>query len=223
MRRQLTVAVLVILLAGCSDDANDEAGPIETTATSTEITTVPTTTKLASAESIGEEFSFVDDDLCEWVTDEDVAEMLADVFDWTGTLTEQPSPTNRSGEQEADNCLWVLSGNGEGVFAVHDAGQSESFGGGALDLGEVDIVEFSEDDPGDLEIGAAVSGHPALSDGVVVFNGGFGQFAFWVPPRQEYLALVLAVPGVDDVFEGDRFFMIADQLVRELGWVDEGR
>lgn len=223
MMRKLAVVVSVIVLAGCSDDANNAASPTEPTVTSTGVTPVPTTIEPASADSIEEAFSFVDDDLCEWVNDEDVAEVLADVFDWSGTLTEQPSPTSRSGEQEADNCSWELSGNGDGYFAVYDAGQWETFGGAPFDLEEVDIVAFSEDDPDWVEIGATVSGHPALSDGVVVHNGAFGQYAFWVPPRQEYLAFSLAVPGVDDVFEGDRFFMVADQLMHTLGWVDVSR
>jgi hypothetical protein len=223
MMPRLALVVSVIFLAGCSDDASDEATPTGTTAASAEVTTVPTTTAPASAEPIEEAFSFADDDLCEWVTDEDVAEMLADVFDWSGTLTEQPKPTSRSGEPEADNCHWVLSGNGDGHVAVYDAGQWETFGGAPFDLATADIVAYSEGDPDSVELGAAVSGHPALSDGVVVYNGAFGQYAFWVPPRQEYLAFSLAVPGVSDVFEGDRFFMVADQLVHALGWLEESR
>lgn len=158
-------------------------------------------------------FSFAEHDLCEWVTQEEIAGFIAESFDWNGTLIEQPRPG-------PDNCAWELAGNGNGWVAVYDAGQMETFGGNPVDWGAKDIVEFSNDDPNYVEIGATVSGHPALSDGAVVHNAAFGQYAFWVPPRQEYLAFSLDVPGVHNMFEADRFFLVADQIIRDLGWVD---
>ena len=50
-------------------------------------------------------------------------------------------------------------------------------------------------------------------------NAGFGHYAFWVPPQERYLAYSLAVPGVMDVFDEDRLFVVADELLQELGWV----
>jgi len=52
-----------------------------------------------------------------------------------------------------------------------------------------------------------------------VRNAGFGHYAFWVPPQERYLAYSLAVPGVMDVFDEDRLFVVADELLQELGWV----
>ena len=66
----------------------------------------------------------------------------------------------------------------------------------------------------------AVSGHPELSEGVLVHSAGFGQLAFWVPPREEYLAFTFSPPDQVDPFTGeDRTFLVADAFLQELGWV----
>lgn len=79
-----------------------------------------------------------------------------------------------------------------------------------------------------------MSGHPALSDGAVVQSAGWGVYAFWVPPRAEYLSLLVnrfsgegaGATGVDSAIdvqirneEQSRFFTFADQFLNELGWV----
>ena len=225
------LTALVFAMVSCSGSDDDDATTADTQTTDTEavtgtVATTPpteattafennTTTPTTSDGPTGqvEAFSFAADDLCEWVTQEEIAGFIAAAFDWDGTLVEQPT-------QGPDNSAWELVGNGSGGVSVYDAGQWETFGGNPVDWGAEDIVEFSDDDPDYVEIGATVSGHPALSDGVVVHNGAFGQYAFWVPPRPEYLAFSLDVPGVDNMFEADRFFMVADQIIRELGWVD---
>jgi hypothetical protein len=46
-------------------------------------------------------------------------------------------------------------------------------------------------DPGvQLGVGVTMSGHPALSEGVVAQDEGWGIYAFWVPPREDALGLI---------------------------------
>lgn len=219
-RPWILIWVLVVVGAACSgsDDASTTAPTDRTSEPSTTVSATPAPDITSSATGIpagdADVFSFADDDPCAWVGEDDVARLLATVFEWDGTLIEQP----RAG---SDRCEWTLAGDDYGFVAVSDAGRWEGFSGGSpFDWDAVDIVAYSDDELTQPEIGQAVAGHPALGDGVVVFNGGFGSYAFWVPPRQEYLAVGLAVPGVSDVFEDDRFFVFADGLVRELGWVN---
>jgi hypothetical protein len=57
--------------------------------------------------------------------------------------------------------------------------------------------------------------------GVVVTVDVWPQWAFWLPPREEYLALHLSVPGEELSYPADdRLFAVADQFLRELGRLD---
>ena len=161
-----------------------------------------------------EVFSFADDDLCEWVTQEEVAGFIAESFDWNGTVIQSPPDAPSS-------CEWRLTGNaGERLTIAYDAEQWQAWEGGAFEFAALDIVDFSDEDPRAIE-GAAVSGHPALSDGVLVTADGWAQFAFWVPPRHQYLALMISVPGEELSYPiDDRVFMVADLFLHELAWIN---
>ena len=169
-------------------------------------------------------FSFAaGDDLCEWIADAEVTEFVAAEFDWDGTAT-------NAGPYDGEACRWELSSPDDesGSLWVSDGGQWEDFGGKPYDQDAVMKVEGVLDyQGGPVGIGEFVAGHPALSDGVVVHNGGFGQFAFAVPPDTEWLQLGLAVPGLErdlaslkewEEYEV-RFFAVVDHFLEELGWV----
>jgi hypothetical protein len=163
-------------------------------------------------------FSFADDDLCEWVTEEDVAGFVATAFEWDGTVTRSPPDAPSGGPT---TCEWQLTADGDptGILVATEA-QWQSFGGSPYDLAALAVVDYDDADPADIER-AAVSGHPALSEGVLVTADGWGQFAFWVPPGDEYLALMIDVPGEELSYPiDDRVFWVADQFLRELGWVN---
>jgi len=224
MVRKLAFIVPVILLAGCSDDASDTASPTEPTVTSTEVTPVPITTEPASAGSIEEAFSFADDDLCDWVPEAEVAEWVAAEFDWDATATEVQTIDS------ADGCEWTLaSADGEDlVVAVSDASPWQDFGGNSYDfnarMAEAGVTEYLPP-RGSVEIGAWVVGHPAVSDGVVVHNGGFGQFAFGVPPGP-WLQVSLSNLSDEAWDEGlayeqyeGHYFAVADRFLQALDWV----
>ncbi len=104
----------------------------------------------------------------------------------------------------------------------YDAQQWKSMDGTPIDLAALDVVDFSDTDPNDFDfVFTAVSGHPALSEGVVVTSDVWGEWAFWVPPREDYLALRVSVPGEELTDPADdRVFMVADQFLREFGWID---
>lgn len=169
-------------------------------------------------------FSFAEHDLCEWVSEADVAEWVAAEFDWEGTATEVAST------DEFVACEWTLASGetDDGAVIAGDATLWRDFDDNVYDfaarMAREGVTEYPPPE-GRVGIGAWVVGHPAVSDGVVVHNGGFGQFAFGVPPGPW---LQLSDPLHADVDWDDgvasaeyeaRYFAVADHFLRELGWV----
>ena len=158
-------------------------------------------------------FSFESDDLCGRVSEDEVADMVAAEFDWDGAAAEV--------EAGPSDCEWELTGPDRGTVLAEDATGWRDFDDNPIDLNRNYQAEGATEYDGDqVEIGEFVIDHPALSEDVVVLNGGFGQFAFGVPPNPEWLALTVLVPGVedwDDDYE-NRFFAVADRFLNELGW-----
>jgi hypothetical protein len=163
-------------------------------------------------------FDFDTDDLCDWVSAEDVAGLVGEAYGWEVAAVEvQP-------EYEEWDCQWELTGP-DGEEDVVYAGEAvwEAFGGGPYDLtgamtkGVVDFADIAEEY---VPIGASVTGHPSLSEGVVVHNGGFGQFAFGVPPRDQYLHVSAIFPGDEDWEHYEpKFFAVANGIIEALGWL----
>ena len=232
--RALMFGLLVVAMvaAGCSGDDDDAATSTTTvapaataagdatTTTSVQETEVSTST-VPSAEVIEGAFTFADDDLCEWVSEDEVAEFVATEFDdpeVTVVLDE-----NSGGPENPDSCQWVLTSTAPDEFGSVSAANAELPGAESIAKAGPP-VDFDEEG-GFVEIGSAVSGHPSLSDGVVVYNGGFGQYVFWVPPSDEYLRVFVGFPreGTEDEDDWadyeDRFFGVADRFVQELGWL----
>ncbi len=170
-----------------------------------------------------EPFTFADDDLCEWVSADEVAAFFASAYDWDGT-----AETMSTSDAGPDECWWRLSDLSSDEYV-------EVAAGNAVDGVLLPYEEITPYEGGPvLAPGGTVSGHPALSDGVVVQSAGWGVYAFWVPPRAEYLSLSASrysgdgaeATGVDSatdeqirVEEQNRFFSLADQFLNELGWV----
>jgi len=228
VRWVLVVLLAVVMVAvGCSGDDDDAATPTTTASATTAAPSVTeaatttsvqemevSTTTVPSAEVVEGAFTFADDDLCEWVSEDEVAEFVAAEFEWDGTAVLEGASEP---EEDPDSCQWrLMSTAGEaGGVTAGNASTWEDFNNEPYDFSEVEVVDFNED-LGFVEIGSsAVSGYPSLSDGVVVHSGGFGQYAFWVPPSDEYLYLMVVIEDGD---EGE-FFGVADRFVRELGWL----
>ena len=171
-----------------------------------------------SSEDDAAPFSFATGDLCEWVSETEVAEFVAAEFDWAGTAAAVDGALD-----EAVTCQWELvsTSSANGAVIAGDAGLWRDFDGNIYDLDARMGGEGVTDYDGPLDIGAWVLGHPAVSDGVVVHNEGFGQFAFGVPPDRDWLWLSLYLPGSGEWsldYEA-RYFAVADRFLEELGWL----
>jgi len=217
----LPAFVFAMVACSGSDDATTgtdaPSSEMATTATTTIATTsVPET--MASEPGAVEVFSFADDDLCEWVTQEELTGFITEAFDWNGSAVQTPP------DSPSAKCEWRLTGDDVGepnsVFAF-DATGSEFEGTEAepVDFAALDVVDFSDHTPVEGDV-VAVSGHPDLSDGVVAYDYGWGMYVFWVPPRDDYLGLSLPLlNGASEVWADAAYFEVADQILHELGWV----
>lgn len=172
-----------------------------------------------------EVFSFAKHDLCEWVTEEEVAEFVAAEFDWDGAVTEAELSWDIDDDAA---CQWELSSTGDttGVVIAGDAARWRDFDGNLVDLDEQIGWRGTVDyEGGATRDGTLVLGHPELSQGVAVYNDGFGMFAFGVPPETEWLWLFLDVPGNGETELGGwetvepKWFAVADHFVAALGWL----
>ena len=224
--------VVAMVAAGCSGDDDDAATSTTTvapaataagdatTTTSVQEMEVPSTTVPA----VEGAFTFADDDLCEWVSEDEVAEFVATEFDdpeVTVVLDE-----NSGGPENPDSCQWVLTSTAPDEFGSVSAANAELPGAESIAKAGPP-VDFDEEG-GFVEIGSAVSGHPSLSDGVVVYNNAFLRYLFWVPPSEQYLEVsILGYPSEESADEDEddwaddqaRVFGVADRFVQELGWL----
>jgi hypothetical protein len=176
---------------------------------------LPGSAAACSGDDGSEAFSFADDDLCEWVSTDDVAAFYASAYDWEGTAETIIDP-----DTGQDECWWRLTDDSSDGYVEIGAGNA----GGLLPYDEITQYEG-----GPVPApGGTVSGHPALSDGAVVQSAGWGAYAFWVPPRTEYLSVSVirfsgegaGVPVVGSAIdEQSRLFSLADQFLNELDWV----
>jgi len=230
MRSTTSAAVLVAAfalgIAACSDESTEPEATTDasTPATVGETSPGPSETTLDSSRPTPtgtvDVFSFAEDDLCEWVSGADVAEWIAAEFDVDGTATEVAT------DREA-SCAWTLvSADADfGIVRADDAALWRGFSGSVYDLDEAmanaGVTQYPTTD-GDVGIGAFVVGHPAVSEGVVVHYGGFGQFAFGVPPGP-WLQVSFESDRLDDDLDPDeyeaRYFAVADRFLQALGWV----
>ncbi|TFH21089.1 MAG: hypothetical protein E4H05_00880 [Acidimicrobiales bacterium] len=211
-RPLILLTALVFAMAACS--SSDDAATTATDPHTTDITeaTVPATS--GTQANPVDVFSFADDDLCEWVTQEEVAGFIATAFDWNGSAKQNLS-------NPLANCEWRLIGGEEvvtgSIYAYDAPRELQTAEGEPYDFAALDVVDFSPD----VRQSAAVSGHPNLSEGVVAYDYGWGTYVFWVPPRDEYLALqVPLIGGASEFWADASYFVVADQFLHELGWVD---
>lgn len=165
-------------------------------------------------------FTFEEDDLCAWFAPIEVAGFLGAQYEWTGGPDEVVAiPTAQAG-----GCWWRLTN-----VAGQDPYQIHVWNAEPRTVQQADVAEAD----GGLPVvpGETVSGHPALSPGVVVQNAGRGVFVFWSESGEGYLALtlttvtgagerVMVLPTMRD--EQERHFAFANQLLQGLGWVPIG-
>jgi hypothetical protein len=150
------------------------------------------------------------DDLCEWVTGDEVVEFL------TAAGADVEGPATASEPATADttgwNCAWTLA-SGEtiqlGAKSTTRLSSDEE-----LNM----VTEYTE--PGQVmqPAGELVSGHPNLSQGVVVENQAFGRFAFYTPTTDAQLNLQFTGDSYSDTYEAV-VMGTADAVLDELVWL----
>ena len=169
---------------------------------------------LVSCSGTAEPFDFDSDDLCERVSAEEVAGFVEEAFGWEATAV----AVEPVGEDYWE-CIWeVTSNDGEDRMVYAREAEWFNFDGGPIYLTEEEVVDFADLEEPFVPIMGAVSGHPSLDEGVVVVNGGFGAFAFGVPPSDQYLQVSV---GADEDWESFelKFFAFANSFIEELGWL----
>lgn len=152
-------------------------------------------------------------DLCAWVTGDDVVEFLT----FAGADVEGPV---RLSERWPDDpffgwaCAWTLASGEE----VQLGARSTSRASATQQLG----MNSEYQEPGQvMDPGAGpISGHPDLSDGVLVENSAFGRFIFLTPHGERQLSVYISSVGESEVDE-TVLMVTADTILKELGWLDQ--
>lgn len=147
-------------------------------------------------------FSFADDELCEWITEQEIVEIVSAVYDWDGGAT-QVEPYEFA-------CRWELTGDEEVPPLV---GIAES------DRSDAPIRQWA-DEPS-FSIGRdVVVGHPDMTEGAGFVLGAFGDFAVGVPEDGRFVQLFVMMPEdtiVDDWVTDT--IRLGDLVLSELGWI----
>jgi hypothetical protein len=152
-------------------------------------------------------FTFATDDLCDWVSEDEIAEFVAAEFDWDGTATEIDT-------RNAEGCSWELTSETTEPATLGFIAPT-----GLTIADEVDHYELGDE----FGIGSQALGHPYLSDGVAYYLQGFGPLAFGVPDDDRWFVLddspdIEAWPAVSEDAFWYGWFGVADRLIEELGW-----
>jgi hypothetical protein len=157
-------------------------------------------------------FSFADNDLCEWVSETQVAEFVSEAYsrsgiEWDGSVSAVDPVGSAWAPPGGDYCRWEPTGGGH----VIARGLTPS------DFGPVS--DYSEWDQESLM--PAVSGHPGVPEGTIAANAAFGRYGFWLEGSDEVLGLEVSLEG-GDVTDWEQqemmLFLIADGFLTEMGW-----
>ena len=142
------------------------------------------------------------------MTGEELAESLTDA----GWEVRGPAP---AGDPASDDltgwdCAWVFASGEELQLGIREGSLGE----------EADVVEY--EGPGQImeNIGLLVTGHPGLSDGVVVENVAFLRFLFYAPGLDHRLNVMFISEqsGNEDTYE-ETVMTLADDILVDIGWV----
>lgn len=144
-----------------------------------------------------------EDDLCEWVSEEEITKAARAAFDsmgvdWDGTATPD--------EVEGWDCVWMLAQEGSPVGAIQVNAVSPT----EFDLGE--ITEYAENEPW---TGALVSGYPGVNDNIMV--GAFSwSHIYWVSNTDDAIQLYLSFSIDPEPTEPE--IVVANAILEELFW-----
>ncbi|MGB7877364.1 MAG: hypothetical protein WBL31_01290 [Ilumatobacteraceae bacterium] len=207
----MIVAVALMSLTSCDDDDGTSDSTQATIEAPAPTTTAERPATSAEAQLAG--FSSERDDLCEWVTGDEVAEFVIAA----GFAVERPATASEPATDDATgwDCAWTFASGEELQLGVRARP-------GRLDALQARDTVAEYEGPGQImEPGATVSGHPALSDGVVVENTAFGRFTFHTPGRDDVLNVMFLTVGAEAAEAGYEAALMAmsDSVLGDLGWV----
>ena len=193
----MIVSLAMLCLTSCSDDDTAQSTPT----TTEESASAPTTTDQLTER----------DDLCQRVTDDEVVEFVSAA----GFAVDGPAAASAPwADATGWDCGWRFASGEELQLGVRNRP-------GRLDALQQRnaIVEYEE--PGQImEPGAIVSGHPALSDGVIVENNAFLRFAFLTAAHDEELHLTFVTEDAGNEASYETAVMaLADSVLDDLGWI----
>lgn len=172
---------------------------------------------LASCSSEERVFEFAEDDLCDWITEEEVTDFARQAYeavgvDWNGsaTLTKE----DWFEDPIEYECEWSLSGSGfeGGLIYVYTHPVSRSTEA---------VTAYADLSVPYIPLDGTVAEHPEFDEEVMIGNHAFGRYAFWVPTSDQQLVLSVAL-GADIELEGYRFevplFVVANGFLEAMHW-----
>lgn len=165
--------------------------------------------------SSGEAFVFGEDDLCEWVTEEDVTGFARDAYeavgaDWAGTAELIGEHWVEDGTEY--ECGWGLSGS-EGLILVYAEPVPQA--------SDEEVVAYGDQNVTNIPIIGIVSEHPEFEDDVLISNHAFGRYGFWVPSSDAQLVLSVNLEGdleLEDEHWEVPLFVVANGFLEEMNW-----
>ena len=157
-------------------------------------------------------FSFADNDLCEWVSEAEVARFVGEAYsrsgiEWDGSVA-AAEPFGSAWDLPGSHyCRWEPTGGG---YVIARSLAASQFG---------PVFDYSVWDQGTVL--PAVSGHPGVADGIIAASAAFGRYGFWLEGSDEALGLEVVLEGGDATSWGQQeemLFLIANGFLAEMGW-----
>ncbi len=162
-------------------------------------------------------FVFGEDDLCEWVTEDEVTGFARDAYaavgiDWTGSATLSREHWVESNYEF--ECEWSLPRQGPtGSINVYTVPVSLSRGG---------LIAYEDLTDPFIPIGGTVTEHPDFDNHVMINNHAFGRYGFWTPASDTQLVLSVNLGRDIDLDEDEQWetplFVVANGFLKDMAW-----
>lgn len=168
----------------------------------------------SSAEEVASDdmFVFGEDDLCTWISEDEVTEFAREAYgdvgmDWNGNAT---LIREHWFEEPLDyECEWRLS-ESDGSIYVYTQPASRGL-----------LIAYTDLRQPSIPMAGTVTEHPALEDEVRIKNHAFGRFGFWVPASDDQMVLSVDL-GVDFDSDENRWeipiFVVANGFLEKMNW-----
>lgn len=195
--RKATMLLALLLVASCTGTASDVEVPAADITTTTEAMAV---------------FVHGEDDLCEWITEEDVARFAREAHAAIGAEWDGEAALSQADWGEAE-CHWML------LQGYERGGVSAEFVSVRADNHD-DVVDYADLLEFNSLQGEPVSGHPDLPAGVLLVGQAYGRYAFWLPGMDDAVMLTVHLDQADQDAHDTALFAVANGFLEALGWTE---